>query len=316
MSQSSYRVGADENGLGSLLGPMLTTAVLAKVTEKGRAAVEGKLRGKLRERLGDSKALVAHGNVALAEAWTRVLLRRTTGKDPQSIAEVIALVSLDPESELRSICPKQVEAQCWSSSSESFKAEAELLKQAERDLDFLEGKGVVFQAVRSAIICNQRLNRLLDAGRSRFVVDLHAMERLVLSFVEQAQSPVFAVCGKVGGFRQYEPAFGPLGGRLRSVLQEEKSRSSYFFPGVGELHFVEDADASDMLVSMASLVGKYLREVLMERVASHYQRQLPELPLVSGYHDPVSQKFVAATRLLRKKQKIDDDCFLRRKAGG
>jgi ribonuclease HII len=311
----TFRIGADENGLGSLLGPMLTTAVLAQVTEAGAKVVAGKLRGKLKERLGDSKALVAHGDVGLAEAWTRVLVRNLPGRDPESVGEVVAALSLDPETELRSICPPHVEAQCWSPASDAFVSDAPTLRQAERDLATLAKRGIVIRGLRSVINCNQRLNRALDLGQSRFAVDLHAMERLVLAFVEEAGQPVLAVCGKVGGYRQYEPVFGPLGARLRTVLREDRCHSAYFFPGVGELHFVEDADASDLLVSLSSLVGKYLREVLMDRVGAFYRREDPTLAVVSGYHDKVTQGFVAATRLSRKKRRIDDDCFLRRKAG-
>ncbi len=310
-----FRAGIDENGLGSLLGPMLTTAVLTEVSDKGKLTVEGKVRGKLKERLGDSKALVAHGDVDLAEAWTRVLVRKITGREPQTIEDIVRAVSLDEEAALKSRCPTHVEAQCWNTEEDAFSATAAELAQAATDLELLEKKGVKFLAVRSVISCNKKLNLELDQGRSRFAVDLHSMERLVLSFVSDMKEPVFAVCGKVGGYRQYEPAFGPLSGHLRTVLQEERSRSAYHFPGVGELHFVEDADASDMLVSMASLVGKYLREALMDRVGRHYRALDATLPVVSGYHDPVTTKFVAATKLLRKKRKVDDDCFLRRKLG-
>jgi hypothetical protein len=293
---------------------MLTTAVLAQVSEAGAKVVAGRLRGKLKERLGDSKALVAHGQIALAEAWTRVLVRGLTGRDPGSVTDIVAALSLDSDDELRSLCPSHVEAQCWSPASDTFVADAATLAQAEKDLATLAKKGIAIRGLRSVVSCNRRLNRELDLGRTRFAVDLHAMERLVLAFVAEARQPVLAVCGKVGGYRQYEPVFGPLGARLRTVLREDRSHSAYFFPGVGELHFVEDADASDLLVSLSSLVGKYLREVLMERVGAFYRREDPTLAVVSGYHDKVTQGFVAATKLVRTKRSIDDDCFLRRKA--
>jgi hypothetical protein len=141
------------------------------------------------------------------------------------------------------------------------------------------------------------------------------MERLVLALREQADKPVLAVCGKVGGLRQYESAFGPLSGRLCTVLEERKERSAYHFPGVGELRFLMDADASDKLVSIASLVGKYLREVLMARIVRHYGSIVPGLPDASGYHDPITASFVKATALARKRAKVPEDCFERRAIG-
>jgi ribonuclease HII len=75
---------------------------------------------------------------------------------------------------------------------------------------------------------------------------------------------------------------------------------------------VQDGDATDLLVSLASMVGKWMREVLMERIVRHYQELVPGLAGASGYHDPVTGKFVAATELVRKEKRIPDDCYERR----
>lgn len=310
-----FRIGADENGLGPRLGPMLTTAVLAEVDDRGHATVERRARGKLAQRLGDSKALVSHGDVALAEAWARVLVERTTGRRAASVRELVEALSLDPDAALRSRCPKHAEPQCWHEPGEGFEASAALLASVEKDLDKLARSGVSIRAVRSAIVCTKHLNDEVDRGRSRYAVDLHAMERLVLELRQGCGGDVLAILGKVGGYTQYESAFGPLGGRLCAVVEETRPRSTYRFPGVGELSFVMDADASDRLVSIASLVGKYLREALMARIVRHYREAVPELPDASGYHDPVTARFVEATQLVRSKRKIPADCFERRKVG-
>ncbi|NUP14302.1 MAG: hypothetical protein HOW73_50365 [Polyangiaceae bacterium] len=310
-----FRVGADENGLGPRLGPMLTTAVLAEMGDKGHATVERKVRGKMRSRLGDSKALVAHGDIALAEAWTRVLVEMTTKTVPATVRDLVDALSLEPPAAMRGRCPKHVEGQCWNEREEAFEADPKLLALVRKDIEKLAAGGVRIMSVRSAIVCAKHLNEEVDRGRTRFAVDLHAMERLVLGFRDECKEDVLAILGKVGGYTQYETAFGPLNGRLCSVVQEKRAKSTYRFPGVGELSFVMDADATDRLVSIASLVGKYLREVLMARIVRHYQASKPELPVVSGYHDAVTTQFIDGTKLLRKKQKIPDDCFERRALG-
>ena len=160
------------------------------------------------------------------------------------------------------------------------------------------------------------MNDGLDAGKSRFVLDLHAMERIVLDLRALAGAEVTAVCGKVGGFGKYGGAFGPLGGRLHSVLEEGRARSAYHFPGVGEIAFVRDADATDLCVAMASMVGKYLREALMARVVRFYRDEQPDLPDASGYYDPVTTRFIEATSLVRARREVPDRCFERRGAEG
>ena len=67
----SYQVGIDENGLGPRLGPLLVTAVMARATGRGAALLRRTPRRSLRERLGDSKRLVAHGDVAPRSAGDR-----------------------------------------------------------------------------------------------------------------------------------------------------------------------------------------------------------------------------------------------------
>ena len=85
--------------------------------------------------------------------------------------------------------------------------------------------------VVSNVTCTKRLNEARQKGRSRFDVDLHDMERMVLWGRERAESEVHAVCGKVGGYARYTDAFGPLAGRLHAIIAEGQKRSAYSFPG-------------------------------------------------------------------------------------
>jgi ribonuclease HII len=311
-----FRIGADENGLGPRLGPMVVTAVMARVSPEGDRLAGRPARGALAGRLGDSKQLIAHGDVALGEAWARALAQRGACRLPfagpaATPDDLVHALSADDRAALRAPCPGHVEAQCWSSEGEAWSAPAALVETVSRDLDRLAGKGFEIVAVRSVILCARRLNDGLDAGKNRFVLDLHAMERLVLELRAEAGEEVRAVCGKVGGFGKYGAAFGPLGGRLCTVLEEGRARSAYHFPGVGEIAFVRDGDATDLGVAMASMVGKWLREVLMARVVRHYRGALPALPDASGYHDPVTSAFVEATRLVRVERDVPDRCFER-----
>lgn len=301
----AYRIGADENGLGARLGPLVVTAVLAEVTEPGSKALSRKLPKKMRKDLDDSKELVSHGNVALGEAWARALVG--PARDP---AEVFEALSLEGTPTLRAPCPSHVGQQCWPVQQEQFVADATLVQRIAGHLAWWRERGIHVRGVRSSVLCTKHLNDARSAGRNRFVADLHAMERLVLHLRESAGQDVLAICGKVGGIDDYSRFFGPLSVRLHSVLERGKKASTYHFPGVGEIRFLRDADAKDPLVMLASLVGKYVRELLMERVSSYYT-QAAQVDKVSGYHDPVTSRFVAATALVRRERNIPDHCFER-----
>ena len=303
----AYRIGADENGLGARLGPLVVTAVLARVTADGARAVGRRLPKRIGRDLGDSKQLVSHADVRLGEAWARALC----GGRPRSPADLFSLLSLEGPAELKKPCPTQGLSQCWGETSENFEAPEELVDRVTGHRAALERRGIEIVTVKSSVVCTKQLNSARDQGRNRFVSDLHAMERLVLGLRKTAGQDVYAVCGKVGGMSEYSKFFGPLSYHLHAILDQGAARSGYRFPGVGELYFVRDADAHDVLVMLASLVGKWVRELLMARIARYYEPGAVPEERPSGYHDPQSARFVAASALARKQREIPATCFER-----
>ena len=304
---TSCRVGVDENGLGARLGPLVVTAVLAEVTPAGQAVLGRRLRGKIRQDLDDSKRLVSHSNVTLGEAWARALTGDRCAT-PQALFEQL---SVEGPASLRRECPRHIESQCWSVEGEAFESSPELCARLTGHLERLRQRGVDVVHVVTASTCTQRLNRARDRGKNRFVSDLHVMEELLLALRQRISSDLVAVCGKVGGMTDYGRFFGPLSGRLHTALQVSRARSSYYFPGLGEVSFVQDADASDALVMLASLVGKYVRELLMARISRFHGSMDSEEQPVSGYHDPRTDGWVAATVQRRRSLQIIDECFER-----
>lgn len=310
---SSFRVGIDENGLGPRLGPLVVTGVLARTDEAGGRRAESRPRGKLAERLNDSKKLVAFGDSLLGEAWARAVAKRA-GTSATSADELVHWLSIDTRDHLRAPCPADHAGQCWSAESERFGATDEMVTAAERDLAHLAKLGVDVQGARVAVVCTDRLNAAARRGLTRFHVDLHAMERLAIDARARAGEDVIVTCGKVGGFNSYASALGPLNGRLHVTMCEGRARSEYAFPGLGRIAFVRDADARHLLVCMASLIGKWVRDLLMARVVRYHREANPELPMASGYHDPVTTRFIAASALARKRRALPDTCFERNRA--
>lgn len=312
----SVCVGIDENGLGPRLGPLVVTAVVARTTDDGRKRLEKRPRGGASGRLGDSKKLVAYGDTALGEAWARAIAGRMGLGGVTSPQALVTALSLDSDDALRSLCPtggekQRHERQCWNAESEGFVAEDSLVSSVEKDLERLANRGIEVERAAVVVTCTRRLNDGVTRGLSRFDMDLHAMERLAIDARTRAGRDVLATCGKVGGYNTYPPAFGPLSGRLHAVVVEGRARSEYAIPGLGRIAFVRDADDRHVLVSMASLVGKWTRDLLMNRIVRYHREHDPELPDASGYHDPVTARFVEATRLTRRKRALPDDCFER-----
>jgi hypothetical protein len=220
---ATFLIGADENGLGSRLGPMVVTAVLAEVDERGSRFLSRKLPKRLREDLDDSKRLMSHTNVSIGEAWARAL----TGDRASTPAELFEQLSLEGSSKLREPCPKAASGQCWSVEREAFDATAEQLARVGQHLATFAERGVRLVEVRTSVVCTQTLNDNRARGINRFMSDLHAMERLILALWTRAGAPVQAVCGKVGGIGEYGKFFGPLAGWLHATIVEGQAESAY-----------------------------------------------------------------------------------------
>lgn len=305
----TLHLGLDENGLGPRLGPLVVT--VAAASGAGTALLTPLPRAKsLAALLGDSKEMASFADSSLGEAWARALYTHRGLGELESPAALLDYL-LHDQPTLRAPCPPQHAAQCWGNGGEDFTADASLVDACRRALDYLARRELTLEHFRSTLVCSARLNEGGRHGLSRLQMDLHAMETLVLASAS-ADVEVDAVLGKVGGYGFYGDVFGPLAGRLHVALEESRPRSSYRFPGLGTLSFVMDADASHTLVALASLVGKWVRDTFMRRVVRHHQALVgEELPYASGYHDPVTARFVERTALTRKRVQFPDDCFER-----
>ena len=124
-------------------------------------------------------------------------------------------------------------------------------------------------------------------------------------------SELTVICGMVGGVRRYGEHFTTTSVDRLVTIEETRSACRYRVADLGDVAFEVDSDASHLPVALASMLGKYVRELGMLRQNAFYRRHDPTLREVSGYHDPVTTEFVEATRLLRRRAGIDDRCFER-----
>ncbi|MFI5298834.1 MAG: hypothetical protein ACHREM_12120 [Polyangiales bacterium] len=306
----------DENGLGPRLGPLVVTAVAFSGTSDARPRDLGSL-------VGDSKALASHADPSLGEAWARALAA-ALDFDASTPAALLAALSVDSLEALQRPCARGADgaidhdaSPCWHVADERFSASDTQVAACSEALARWSKRKSPLQlvGVASVVVCPSMLTSHAASGLNKLRVDLHAMERLVLALRDRGEGdPVDAICGKVGGTKSYLPALGPLAGRLATVVEESQGRSAYRFAGLGDVAFVRDADADDALVGLASLVGKYVRELAMGRIVGHLRARADAAAGVgtaSGYHDPVTARFVEKTASIRVRLAVEDRCFFR-----
>lgn len=302
-------IGVDENGLGPRLGPLVATSVTLQAPRYGRAALrqKGLLLG-----LTDSKEAGGFGRMAFAESVALALLKHSGEPAPGSADGLLDRLLPEARPRLRARCPDGPTAQqCWGvnpalpafGGDESFGSGL---------LDELIGRSSLrILDVQSRIACPGLLNAELAAGKNKLQVDLELFEDLISSVQRRHGSPLLAVCGMIGGIRDYASRLSRFEKSRARPLACHRGQRRYALDGVGEVRFEVDADARHLPVALASIVGKYVREIWMRRVGEFYRQTSPELTLASGYHDPVTTRFIRATEGARRRLGVAPDCFMR-----
>ena len=300
-------VGVDENGLGPLLGPMVTTAVSVELSRYQAARMADIARD-----LGidDSKETAAFGRMAVAEGIALAVLEQEHASPMGRVDDLLGALLLDAPPELRARCPDTSRPQCWSGpiALPCFDGN---VAEGRQVLATLARRGIHVRRAKSAVACTRLLNDRLALGQSRVELDLELMERLVLDAHQAGAVEVLAICGMVGGIRNYQEKLRHIP-RERVVQRKARGGALVFdVAQLGQVRFEIDADQNHFPVALASMIGKYLRELWMLRHNRFYQASDASLADVSGYHDPVTRAFVLQSALLRKRLGVEDACFVR-----
>lgn len=260
-------VGVDENGYGPLAGPLVVTRVVLEY--EGDDPLEDlQLRYFPTLPIRDSKEVFQRNRASYARGEAVALwILGQAGLHPQNTLELWEMLA-PAEAPLIRSSPygANIALPVW----QDRPLQAPRLSAFARVVD-----------IRMRVLLPEHLR-----GKNKHQENL----RVFLEHVDASGAQV-ALLGKLGGMIRYGPHLpAPC-----EVLEERREQSIY---RVGEktLAFIKNADSRFLPVAMASIVGKYVRELLMlavNRALGH-----PEaLPWASGYHhDPRTRTLVEEAR--------------------
>ena len=298
-------LGMDENGLGPCLGPLVATGALLEVERYDAEAL-----AEVGRRLGlaDSKQVSAFGRMRKVESLVLAFWReRGISGDADALFEGALVGGLKPQ---QSPCPDALHRQqCWGAPLPlpAFGGDAD---EGQAILDALAQAGIRLHWLRSQLACADRIHAAQAKGDSRFQLDLMLFEEIALDAARSLGSEMHIVCGMVGGIRRYRGRFRRIDPSRIALIEEAKGRAAYRIEGLGEIRFEVDAERH-LPVALASMFGKYMRELATERQHRFYAAQQPDLPRVSGYHDPRTRAFIRDSADLRRRLGILPTCFQR-----
>jgi hypothetical protein len=159
---------------------------------------------------------------------------------------------------------------------------------------------------------NQMCEQTHNKAATLFSLAAMHIDELMKRFAGQ---PLAIVCDRHGGREHY-------GALLRlmfedwhlQIEQESEERSDYRLvrrDGTSvRILFMMEAERQCMSTALASMIGKYLREMLMTRFNAFWQGHLPELKPTAGYYGD-GTRFLKDIEAKRRELGIDDAILVR-----
>lgn len=285
--------GIDEAGFGPILGPLvvsssaleiprcLLSADLWQVLKKSVSSSRKRLGGRLL--ITDSKK--AHNKSLGIRHLQRTVLAclKCLGQEPSTFAELTT--HLCPN------CLERLSEYAWYSNvgDQEISADRADLNIASAVLaDEMALQGIKLLELESRCLDVGCYNRMVGSVKNKASVLFTVTSQLIMSaFDDFAGQDLHVIVDRQGGRVRYRRNLQRMFPDMElRIVREDPRSSSYELRADGRsmrLHFVVDADEKFLPVSLASMVSKYLRELLMSSINRYFTGFCADLKPTAGY---------------------------------
>ncbi len=301
-------VGIDEAGYGPLLGPLVVAGTLWRVESQlvnadfweclGAAVGRKAARGDARLPVGDSKQLFERKQGLASLERTVLAFAGAVGLPRSTLSGLLAALAPPPGfagsarpwyRDLNVPLPRDaVRSACFGAT--------ERLKQV------MVSAGVTCCTMAAIVITEDVFNERLRQTRNKAAVLIEVVLRLLCWAGERCvNEELYAWVDRLGGRHDYRrllmQAFPE---RHLHELERGPTCSRYRLSSVSGdwlVEFAVDGEQRHLPIALASMLAKYVRELLMERFNAYWQRLAPDLRPTAGYY-PDAQRFLREIRPL------------------
>jgi ribonuclease HII len=294
-----WQVGVDEAGYGPNLGPFVMTLVSLQVPASAGQADGWTLLSRFVRRLdqpadhrvvvADSKQVHAPGRLRRLEAQVLPFVLQQCirhGLRPV-LGELWQMMCLTPALEWLA-CPwAEPQVRLPLSARDCERASWKLASDLE---EHFRTTGIGISAIRWAVVFPAQFNHLVRQHGTKAAVGTHCLQRLLAELAAPRNGlpkRIAVQIDKQGGRTYYAGLLQQTFAEAWVQVAEETARAGRYVVRQGRtvLHvaFQPGAEEASFPVALASMLSKYLRELLMDEFNRYWQRAVPGLKGTAGY---------------------------------
>jgi ribonuclease HII len=315
--------GIDEAGLGPILGPLVMCASVFEVPDElvdqplwdtlAPAVARKAGRKSTALAIGDSKKLFNRKSPKALRHLERAVLASLAANDqhPATLADLLGIITSDANARAAEYpwyrpqdvtLPRVLSATDISLSGNSL---AVAMRTA----------GVRMLDIRSECVFVGEFNRIIRATRNKSTAALGITLRLVQHLWSSLESGFMHInVDRQGGRMRYLSALErAFEGCSFKILSESPDCSAYEMSDANRtarITFSVGGESAHMPIALASMAGKYLREVFMEMFNEFWARHVDALVPTAGYYTD-GRRFFGEIREAMTRLGVDEDILYR-----